>query len=60
MTTSCSGEWEAPGPDGTIEYKALWSFNEGSGKITFTLLATLASDEQQWLAIGMNSQPRMV
>ena len=54
-TTSCSGEWSAPSGD----YKAIWAFDEASSKITFTLEATL-SGTGRWMAIGMNSQPKMV
>lgn len=52
----CHGEYEFP--DGS--YMASWDVNTTSGMITFHLAAALPLDSQHWMAIGMNSERKMV
>ena len=54
--SSCDGSYESP----TGNYMAEWRFNNATNMITFTISARLSTTQQQWLAIGLNTQPAMV
>ena len=54
ITGQCSGEWSA----NTGDYTAIWSYDDESDEISFTLEAAVAQDE--WMAIGINTLPQMV
>lgn len=52
--SKCDGSWTAP----SLNYTVAWVYNEATSKVTFSLSAKLQTN--QWMAIGFNSENRMV